>query len=246
MSVVSTYDGSTSSSIGEANLSFLRKADPRAGTQRGVILCHGASVTETRYLDAANVPEQNRMVRAFADAGYPCIAHRQVSDSWANDAALAKVALAQTYLQGTLGAKSGKVFLFGTSMGGALAMAYARANPTLVQALVLFLPVSDVQDIVTNNRSGLAASVNAAYSGGYSDGTYGATHNPTVFASSLAGLPVQTIYATDDTTVIPSTVTGVMSAIGGVDLHPVTGGHADASLASIPSSTVLSFLAANA
>lgn len=243
MSVVSTYDGSASSSIGEANLSFLRKADPRAGTARGVILCHGASVTESRYLDATNVPEQNRVVRAITDAGYPCLAHRQMSDGWASDAAIAKVALAKTYLQGTLGAKSGKIILFGTSMGGALAMAYARANPTLVQALVLFLPVSDVQDIVTNNRGGLASSVNAAYSGGYSDGTYGATHNPTLFASSLAGIPVQTFYATDDAIVIPSTVTTVMTAIGGVDLHAVTGGHADAALATIPASTVVSFIA---
>lgn len=245
MSLVTTYDGSTGSSIGEANLSFLRKADPRDGTKRGVIVCHGATAVETRFIDGV-APQQQRIVQAIAEAGYPCLAHRQVGDAWGNDAAIAKVALAKTFLQGTLGAKSGKIFLLGGSMGALLAMAYARANPTLVQGLILFLPVSDLQDIVTNNRGALAASANAAYSGGYSNATYGATHNPTTFAATLSGIPVQTFYATDDTTVIPSTVTGVMTAIGGVDLHTVTGGHADAAMSGVASSTIVSFLNANA
>lgn len=245
MSLVTSYDSGTGSSVGEQILTFLRKADPRAGTKRGVVLCHGATATESRFIDGA-APQQQRIVQAIAEKGYPCIAHRQVGDSWANDAAIAKVALAKTYLQGTLGAKSGKIFVVGGSMGGALAMAYAAANPTLVAGLILLEPVSDLQDIVTNNRSGLAASCNAAYAGGYSNATYGATHNPTSFAASLAGIPVQTFYATDDTTVIPATVTTVMTAIGGVDLHTLTGGHADAALATIASSTVTDFIDAHA
>lgn len=244
MSLVTVYDGNTASAMGEQNLALSPKAYPRDGSVRGVIYCHGALSTETQVI-GTTFPNTAAIVAAIANI-YPTIACRLAGDSWANDAAIAKVALAKTYLQGTLGAKSGKVVLVGGSMGGALAMAYARANPTLVQALLLLEPVSDLQDIVTNDRGSLASSVNAAYSGGYSNATYGATHNPTTFASSLAGIPVQTWYATDDTTVIPATVTGVMTAIGSVDLHTLTGGHADAALAGVPVASVLSFLAAAA
>lgn len=231
--------------MGEGNLSLLRKADPRDGTRRGVIHCHMATYTEASILDPT-LPNFAAIHRAIAEAGYPILATRQASDNWANDAGIAKVTLAKTYLQGTLGAKSGKVFLVAASMGGALAMAYARANPTLVQGILLMLPVSDLQDMVTNNRGGFASSVNAAYSGGYSNGTYGATHNPTTFAASLAGIPVWCGYATDDPIAVASTVTGVMSAIGGVVLNPVTGGHSDASFGNMSLDSMLAFLAANA
>jgi hypothetical protein len=79
--------------------------------------------------------------------------------------------------------------------------------------MVLLQPASDVQDIVTNNRGGFAAIVNAAYSGGYSDGTYGAAHNPKLFASTLAasGIPAWVAYASDDPTVIPSSVQSVVT-----------------------------------
>lgn len=228
--------------MGEQNLALLPKAYPRDGSVRGVIYCHGALSTETQVL-GTTFPNTAAIVAAIANI-YPTLACRFSGDAWANDAAIAKVALAKTYLQGTVGAKSGKVFLLGGSMGGALAMAYARANPTLVAGLILLEPVSDLQDIATNNRGSLAASLNAAYSGGYSDATYGATHNPTTFASSLAAIPVQTWYATDDATVIPATVTAVMTAIGGVDLHTLTGGHADAALSGVSIPSALSFLAA--
>lgn len=244
MSLVTVYDGGTASAMGEQNLALLPKAYPRDGSVRGVIYCHGALSTETQVL-GTTFPNTAAIVAAIANI-YPTLACRFSGDAWANDAAIAKVALAKTYLQGTVGAKSGKVFLLGGSMGGQLAMAYARANPTLVQALELLLPVCDPQDIVTNNRGSLASSVNAAYSGGYSDATYAATHSPKTFGASLAGIATQAWLATDDAVVIPQTVTDTMALIGGVDLHAVTGGHSDAANANVVIPTVLSFLAAAA
>lgn len=232
--------------MGEQNLSMLRKADPRDGTRRGVIFLHGAGGLETQAIDAGSYPNLTGIIRAIADAGYPVLSARQTGDGWANDATITKIGLAKTYLQGTLGAKSGKVFLFGGSMGAASAMAYARANPTSIAGLLLMLPVSDLQDFVTNDRGGLASSVNAAYSGGYSNATYGATHNPTTFASSLAGIPVQAWYSTTDTVVIASTVTPVMAAIGGVDLRALTGSHSDTPFGQVTIPDVLTFLAAAA
>ena len=218
-------------------------------TSRPVLLVPGhaasSALCAAEYADLTNTPHQAALARALADAGFACFAPNADGNTWGNDTAITRIGEAKSYLQSTLGAQSGPVALVGISMGAGAMMAWARANKASVACIVGILPVSDLGDIVTNNRSGLASNVNAAYSGVYSDATYGATHNPTKFASQLAGIPAQFWYATDDTTVIPSTVTGVASAIGGVDLHTITGGHTDTAVGAVNVSAVAAFLAAH-
>lgn len=212
------------------------------GSSRGVIWCHGATYDEMSIANAS-FPNSVALFRAIAER-YAILGCTFGGDAWGNDTAIARVSDAKTYLQGTLGAASGSVIVMGSSMGGATAMAWARANPSLVACLVLFVPVSDLNDIVSNNRGGLAGSVNTAYGGAYNNGTHGPTHNPAVFAASLAGIPTQIWYATDDAVCVSATVSAVGSAIG-AEMHTLTGGHDDAAYAGISSAAVLAFLEAN-
>lgn len=241
------YDSGTGSSIGESNLALLPKGYLRDGTRRGIVFCHGAGVTELYAIDQSS-PNMAALLRAIVDAGYPVLASLCAGNNWGNDGGIAKVSAARTYLQGTLGAKSGKVILIGNSMGGCLSYAWARANLTSVACIVGILPVSDLNDIVTNNRGGLGAEASGAYSGGYSEATYGATHNPVNFAAQLSGLPIQAWSASDDTIVVPSTVTAFAAGVGSsVETHnTLTGGHSDSTYGQISAATVLTFLAAHA
>lgn len=227
----------------EPHLAMLPKAYKANGTVPGIIYCHGSGSSEAQPLDQVNFPTLTALLRNIGE-NYPIVSSLLGGNAWANDTALTRIGQVRTYLQGPLGAKAGKVILIGGSMGGATAYAWARANPTLVSCLVQLQPVSDIQDIVANNRQGLAAQVNAAYGGAYSNATHGPTHNPESFKAQLAGLRAQVWYSTEDTTVIPATVTSVTTAIGATaDPRPIPGTHSDAGIAGIDINAVLQHLA---
>lgn len=187
------------------------------------------------------------ILAAVADAGYPVLSPNLAGNAFGNDTALSRMDDAKNYLQTAMGAKAGKVILMGGSMGGGTCMAWARAHLASVACMVLYIPLSDMQDIKDNNRAGLAATLDGAYPGGWSNAVHGAAHNPLVFASQLAGIPIQLWYATDDTIVIPSTVQALIAAIGGsnLEVHTVVGGHADTSAGNIPATQVVSFIQAH-
>jgi hypothetical protein len=215
------------------------------GDKPPIIVLHGATQTPAQFVDLGTYPNLTQLAFALAAAGYPLIAPLMGGNTWGNDAALGFITEARAYAIAQ-GAKTGRSVVLGGSMGGGAAYAWARANPTLVACLVQLEPVSDLNDFVVNNRGGLAASVNAAYGGAYNNGTHGPTHNPESFKASLAGVPTQVWYATDDTIVLPATVTSVTTAIGGsADLHTLTGGHTDTALGGVNAATVLSFIAAH-
>lgn len=241
--------GYSAGNSGDPGLAVMPRLHQQRQAKKPIILVPGhaasSSLCAAEYADLTNNPNQAKLARALADYGYPCFAPNADGNTWGNDTALTRIGEAKTYLQTTLGCLSGAVILLGVSMGAGAMMAWARANKVSVAAMVGILPVSDLQDIVTNNRGGLASNVNAAYSGGYSNASYGSTHNPAVFASQLAGIPTQLWYATDDTVVLPSTITSVALGITDVDLHAVTGGHTDAALGAVDAATVIAFLAAH-
>lgn len=232
-------------SVGTPGDSFLW-ITPRLGadgTKPLVVMLHGATGNPSVFLDSQNWANQfNKLVKPIIEADYPLIAPMMGGDKWGNDVALGLITDAVTYGQ-THGAKPGKVIIVGGSMGGGASYAWCRANLAQVEAMVGVIPVSDLNDFVVNNRDNLAASVNAAYGGAYSDATYGAIHNPKIFVSQLAGLRLQVWYATDDPVVIPATVTAVTDAIPGADVHAVTGGHSDVTFGKIDSTVLLNFLA---
>jgi pimeloyl-ACP methyl ester carboxylesterase len=167
-------------------------------------------------------------------------------DLWGSNTNITDIEAARTYFNTKYGAlTSSKVAVIGGSMGGAAAMAWARANPTKCACLVLMLPVCDLNDMVVNNRLGLAASINAAYGGAYNNGTDGPNHSPVQFAAQLSGIPTQIWYATDDIVVIPSTVQTVIAAHGSAEVHTITGNHTDAAFANINAQAIIDFLKAH-
>lgn len=189
----------------------------------GILFCHGAGGTGEQALTAQFAP----MLYALSDAGYPVLSHQLVSSgTWGNDASMQAVSTARNYLVSQMGAKPGKVFLIGASMGGLTALTWALQNPQLVAGIVGLVPVSDVNDMVVNNRQGLAAAINAAFSGGWSQAVYGPTRNPITFAGNLINIPSKLYAAASDTTVIPSTVSQMATGMGSATtFDTLTGAH---------------------
>lgn len=216
-------------------------------TRMGIVYCHswGAVTSIAAYPYSGTSLYVPIMLQRLAECGWPVIVADLGLDTWGSDTGIARVTEAKAYLQGVGGAKAGKVGIVAWSMGGAVSMAWMRANPTLVQAAYLMQPVSDLNDLVVNNRSGGASSVNAAYPGGvYTDATDGPNHSPVKFAAQLAGIPMKIISASDDAVVIPSTVATVAAATG-AQTSILTGGHGDGTLSKIDPLDVSSWLAAH-
>lgn len=231
--------------VGEAYTATLAKYPKPAGTMPGVIFCHGNT---GRSWDSSGA-DFAQVVNALADAGYPVLSGDWGgSSTWGNDTTIARITTGKAYLQASMGAKAGKIILVGASAGGQGALVWAAANPTLVSCLVGLLPVSDVNDIFVNNRAGIAANISSCYSGGWSQATYGATHNPVTIAAAggLTALKMRLFYGTTDTIVIPSTVTTLAASAGAnTVISSVPGDHVGATLASIDAATVLAFVQAN-
>lgn len=245
---VATFSGSGRYYSGEGDLLMVPKTWHGDGTVVGCIYLHGATQTQSQMVDNVNYPGLGSILRAVAAEGWPILGIYAGGDTWGNDTGIARVTSGITYLQGTIGAKTGKVVLIGGSMGGGLAQTYAGTFPGSVAAVVGLVPVSDLQDFVTNNRGGLAASVNAAYSGAYSNGTYGAAHNPTVMAAngSMGTVPYKAWYGASDTIVLPATVTTCVSSWGATASAVSVAGDHNTALNSVTPADVVAFIKANA
>lgn len=215
------------------------------GTKMGIVYLHGATGTSRQMVDGVNQAGLKALLLAVAAAGYPILGV-STGDTWGNDTAMSRIDAAKTYLQSTVGAKAGDIALIGGSMGGCNVLNWCKRNLASVACAVGLVPVSDVSDIHTNNRGGLASNINGAY-GTWSEGTYGAARNPVTFAAAgdLAGLKYLAFGSSGDTICIASTVQAVCTSIGGTATYTgVTGDHT-AAVANISSSTVISFLDAN-
>lgn len=205
---------------------FLRPKDfVPDGSRPGVIFSHGSGGSEADAW-AGGSTNLKRILGTIAQT-YPVIApgYTNGGDKWGNDAAIAMVADAFANL-GTQGCSTTKVILASRSMGQLYNMGWARTNTDKVVAQVSFQGVADLQVFRDSNPT----AVDPAYTGGYSDATYGATHNPTVYAPThvFDATPTRLYYATDDTTVPPSTTTTLAGLIAGAQAISMgTGGHSD-------------------
>lgn len=226
---------------GETHLAITPPTWAADGSKMGIIYMHGATQTEAQMVDGATYGALKAILRALVVAGYPMLGVLAAGDAWGNATAKSRIDDAKTYLQGTMGAKAGKIGIIGGSMGGLTALNWAKSNLSSVACAAGLVPVSDVTDMHTNNRGGLTASINTAYST-WSEATYGATYNPHTYASTgLAGLPYKAWYGASDTTVIPATVTDVVTAIGGTASGQAVPGDHNSALANVTPSDVVAF-----
>lgn len=212
-----------------------------AGGRRGLLYFHGDNETATYSRDFSNIGELH-LVNDLADQFQVLSIDAGGTSAWGNATAMARGLDGRTNIQGTWKAKSGTVVCVGVSMGAVTALNFAKANPTLVSAVVCVIPAIDLNDIVTNNRGGLAAQINAAYGGTYSEVTNGPTSNPANYASTFA-TPTLLYYASDDAVLLPSTVTTFASSAKSASAYSLGAlGHTQAAIDAVPRGQVISFL----
>lgn len=216
------------------------------GTKRAVIWCHSAGGDATEPVIATN--NTLPLLQAVTDLGLPIISADFSGLAWGNDAAQARVTDALAYARTAFGAHATlPPILLGVSMGGLLSLNWARANPTLVRALALMYPVTNLQ-AMHDGTGGIvgnaATSTEAAYGGnlaGFNAAV--ATHNPAQNTSAYTGVPIKIWYSTADTTVGTANQTAFISAVGGSNLTTVTvGAAAHADMTQIPPAELAAFV----
>lgn len=175
----------------------------------------------------------------LAESGFPIVsAAFGGANMWGNDTSIARIGSAWTYIKSQLSPSTDKFIGVGVSKGVTALLNYAKANPSNVAAIAGFVPAVDIQDIYTNDRAGAASSISTAYGGAPPD-----DHTPAKNAASYTGIPIKLWYQSDDTTVIPSTVTTFAATAGATTVNTGTGGHTAANVDAVQ---VAAFLAAYA
>jgi predicted alpha/beta hydrolase family esterase len=186
-----------------------------AGAKRAVLIHGGRGQTAL-----SNMPPDT-ITRLVVETGAPVMYADYVDGKqWGNDTVQSRISSLWTFAQSSFGAKTDKVVLYGASMGGPCMLNWAIANPTKVAAIALVIPAVDLGDIYDNNTTaslGFTAStdIDAAYGGaGSFSGTVRTTHNPTLNASALAGIPILQFYSGNDPVCRPATQTAFQAAVG--------------------------------
>lgn len=231
----------SSGSSGEKQTVLLPVPWAGDGTVPGVVYCHGYG--EDAILPVSSPQTgQWQMIDALVNAGYPVIVCDLGGHLFGADPFATRVNAAILTLQVTYGAKTGKVFMFGTSMGGCGALSYSARNPTKVYGLAAVAPVVDLQAVVTNNEGGLAAAVNVAY-GGYSDASYSAFNPARQAESGLFTMPVQLWQGTTDNTVVPARCTTLAATIGAnAQINYLSGGHSETTWREVDTTSLIKFV----
>ena len=178
-------------------------------SRKGVIALYGSTGTRDSFfaLDAVS-----RELRDITDLDFP-VASCDTGVLWGNSTMLARITQLRTNAQGTdpvpTQFASGKVHLLGISSGGVAALAWAKANPSLVQSISLLIPALDIQAIDSENRSGFSAEIQTAYGGAPAD-----ADNPADFAGDLTSIPIKVWYSTTDAVTTESESLAFIAASG--------------------------------
>lgn len=195
-------------------------------SRQGVMFVHGAGSDATYCIRPEG--KQAELTQLVAADGFTAYSGDNGGpQTWGNVTAIARMGSGQAYLQGQ-GVKGDKIALVSASMGGLVSLNWAAQNKAKVSCIVSVIPVINVTDIHTNNRGGSAAAINAAYSGGWSQATYGAVHNPRTLASAgkFSGIPMLIFYGLTDTLCVPAETEAFAASVGSsVELVAMPSGH---------------------
>ncbi len=125
--MIRTTASSARVSAGELDSILVPTHWKKDGSLPGIIACHGAGATGQSPVNVT-LSGSYRLHRLLGKY-YPIIATDLGGpQTWGNPTAQARVATCKTYLQTTMGAKTGPVILVGISMGNLTALNYARNN----------------------------------------------------------------------------------------------------------------------
>lgn len=214
------------------------------GTRPGIIYCHRLGADHLEAIDPTYVQDT---LANLALAGYLVLAVDAGGGStWGNDASQTSVTSAHAYLTGTLGAKTGKVHLYGWSMGAAVALNWARNNPTKVSAVGVACPVVDLAYEHDNNVQGFAAGMETALgvTGTWAGNATITARDPIQNAASYAPgvLPVKVWLSSNDVVAVTARQQAFVTATGCQSSSLGAAGH---SPLTVPSTEVVSFFQAN-
>ncbi|WP_440984900.1 hypothetical protein ACQHIH_15940 [Xanthomonas sontii] len=211
--------------------------------RRGVIYVHGAEGATPGGIAWTKLPGRWATLNAVSRTATILSSDLGGNATWGNDTVISAITGAWNYLKTLPGVSTDKVNLLCQSMGATGAIAWAAANPTLVNRIAMMIPVINLSDV--RNNSSYQADIDAAYGGTYSESTYGATHNPLSIASAgkLAGMPIQLWYGATDSLCKPEFALQFASASGNCQLRRMNGGHAEETVYNMDSEAIASFLA---
>lgn len=175
-------------------------------TPQVAIYMHGAA---GEHDDLFFHPPTNRLI----DGGFLVISiggggHH----TWGNDSVIDHMDDCWTYLQSRFGAT--EVIVMGGSMGTVSALTWARQNIADVAAMILSLPIPDVEAVRAADRGGFASEIEAAYTNNAGWQAARPTHNPIEFADELAGIPIRLDYSDTDNIGTMSETFDLAAAIG--------------------------------
>jgi pimeloyl-ACP methyl ester carboxylesterase len=222
------------------------------GTKRAVIWMHSAGGDAIEPVIASNNALPH--LAAIASLGVPIISFdaagggaQAPAKHWGNDYAQARVTDALAYLRSKFGVHpTAAPILLGVSMGGLLALNYARLNP--VAATGLMYPVVDLQAIHDGTggaSAGGAATTEAAHGGTLATFDAGvAAHNPQQNQAAYLGKTITMWHSDSDTVVGTANQTAFAQGVSSL-VTRVLPGAAHADMTRIDPGVLAAFVAAN-
>lgn len=194
--------------VGEGEAVFSSRLWKPGTASVPAIYCHHATGTARSAILPTSETDFSirRIIEAVTLAGHPVIATDQGGASnWGADPAPARMdgALARI---GEFGARTDRVLLLADSMGAVVALNWARANPELVAAVALLVPVVNMEHAHDNASAPLPANIEAAYGGNAAYLAALATRNPFEHQEAYAEMPIRLWYSDDDPTAAASQV----------------------------------------
>lgn len=194
---------------------------PRTSNGSGrvpVIYCHGfsGSATAAPYSDSTEAADD---LRSIAAMGYPVfVPDLAGASTWGNDASIAAFGTTVTNLGTALGTRTDKVALAAESMGALVALNWAWRNPAKVAAIMLRVPVVNLEGFRARNVGVFGGAIHAAYGGSGPYATALPDHDPS-HANQLATLRTlarrtRVWHTASDEYVTPTEVATWCSAVG--------------------------------
>lgn len=137
------------------------------------------------------------IIKAVCDEGYVVVATTTLG-SFGNAAGRTGVTNALAYARTTYGCSTKPAALIGASEGACDAMSFAYMNPTLISCVVGLIPIIDLAEMVEQNVLSLASAVLSAWGVGALPLPTDADPMTTAHKTTLAQIPMQHWYSTDD------------------------------------------------
>lgn len=192
------------------------------------IVYHPGVASDAGDLTGIYLPGLQPIVHALTDLGFAIVAPTTLY-TYGNATAQTAITNALTYARNTLGCSTKPAPMIGGSEGACDALTYAYVNPTLVSCVVGIIPVIDLAEMVEQNVFGLGQAVLDAWGVGALPLPAGADPNTTAHRATLATIPMQFWYSTNDE--VSANITAFQAATG-CDVRAVGPlGHTNAAVA---------------